>query len=287
MKFYPSKTHDVLNGKTFNPESITCLAMSNPHYPRVSFDPGIKVIEDSGAFQERDMKNRLTSSDALNRQLRHQDQIAKRSGHQFKFEAIVTYDMLIGVDEALIDGKRVKRRGNVESAKEAVSETIKSAEYYARNRKQIGTNIAFSCQGADPYQYAECAERIIKLMEPEDIFAFGGFCILGVHKKLLPQFVKTLQIVLPMLGDNGITRAHLLGICWAPAILAAEFEGLKHHISFSTDSSSFEVNSVMGRVWRDQKWHKTFSKEDKNKNYHPADLTISNIERFVKWLDTL
>lgn len=287
MRFYPSKTHNTLNKKPFFPEFITNTAMSNPHYPRVSFAPGVLVIEDSGAFQERDMLARLTPAAALDRQLAHRADIAERSHHDFQFEALVTYDMLVGVDEALVDGKRVKRRGTVDTAREAVAETIRSARYYATQRKRIATHIAFSCQGAEPSQYAECAEELIKLMEPGDIFAFGGFCILGKHKRLLPLFVDTLRAVLPMLQRHGVKRAHLLGICWAPALEAVERERAGYDIAFSTDSSSLEMNSIMGRVWRDRQWHKTHTKEDKGSTYHPVDLTMANIERFTTWLEQM
>jgi hypothetical protein len=263
--------------------------MSNPHYARVSFAPGVRVIEDSGAFQERDMKHRLSAADALARQLAHRKQIAERSQHPFQFEALVTYDMLVGVDEALVDGKRVKQRGTLETAREAVTETIASARYYATQRKRIGTNIAFSCQGAEPEQYAECAEALVPLMEAGDIFAFGGFCILGKHKRLLPKFVTSLRLVLPMLHARGIKRAHLLGVCWAPALEAAEREREKagYDVHFTTDSSSLEMNSIMGRVWRDRQWHRVYGKSDKGVNYHPVDLTLANIGRFTEWLKVL
>lgn len=287
MLFYPSKTHDVLNRKPFFPETMTQTAMANPHYARVTFAPGVKVIEDSGAFQERDMNQRLTAEAALNRQLTHRAQIAAKSGYDFQFEAVVTYDMLVGVDEALVEGKRVKQRGTFDTAREAVRETIASAEYYATQRKRISTNIAFSCQGAEPEQYAECAQELVSLMEAGDIFAFGGFCILGKHKRLLPKFVTSLRLVLPMLQAQGIKRAHLLGICWAPALEAAEKEGARYGVNFTTDSSSLEMNSIMGRVWYDGQWRKMYSKTDKDVNYHPADLTMTNIRRFTDWLKTL
>lgn len=287
MYFYPSKTHDVLNSKPFTPETLTHTAMSNPHYARVTFAPDVLVIEDSGAFQERDMKHRLTAEAALDRQLAHRAQIADKSNHGFQFEAIVTYDMLVGVDEALVDGKRVKQRGTVDTARVAVAETIASARYYAAQRKRIGTGIAFSCQGAEPEQYAECAQQLVRLMEAGDIFAFGGFCILGRHKRLLPKFIASLRLVLPMLQTQGVKRAHLLGICWAPALEAAERERAGYDITFTTDSSSLEMNSIMGRVWRDRQWHKTYSKEDKGVNYHPVDLTMANIERFAAWLKSM
>ena len=45
-------------------------------------------------------------------------------------EAVVTYDMLVGVDEALVGGKRKKVRAAEETAAPAVAETLRSARYY-------------------------------------------------------------------------------------------------------------------------------------------------------------
>jgi hypothetical protein len=129
--------------------------------------------------------------------------------------------------------------------------------------------------------------NVVRLMEAGDIFAFGGFCILGRHKRLLPKFIASLRLVLPMLQAQGVKRAHLLGICWAPALEVAERERAGYDITFTTDSSSLEMNSIMGRVWRDRQWHKTYSKEDKGVNYHPVDLTMANIERFTAWLKSM
>ena len=69
MIFYPSKTHDRLNGAPFPVEAINGRAMLNPHY-RATLAPGTRYIIDSGAFQERDMRNRLQPWTALDRQLR-------------------------------------------------------------------------------------------------------------------------------------------------------------------------------------------------------------------------
>ena len=110
MLFYPSKNNNRLNGAPFNPDQITGRAMVNPHY-RVLVAPNTRYLIDSGAFQERDMHRRLQPWAALDRQLRLEAQIELSGGPEHA-EAIVTYDMLDGVDEALHDGQRVKRRGD-------------------------------------------------------------------------------------------------------------------------------------------------------------------------------
>lgn len=241
------------------------------------------------------MLNRLHPGQALDRQLRHRDAIGKRSGHAFNFKGVVTYDMLVGVDEAIVDGVRVKRRGTPETAREAVKQTILSAEYYAANRGRIGCPIFFSAQGASPMQYALCAQKLVSLMQPQDTFAFGGFCILGMQRSLLPTFERTLDFVLPLLARNGHKRAHLLGICWAKALETAHRKAAPLGIEISTDSSSIEVNSIMGKIWTKEKWIKVWDKEHKEQangshvdgpdgSYHPVDLTMSNLKKFNDWI---
>lgn len=58
--FYPSKNHNFLNKLRFRPESVARRVMVNPHY-LVDLDvPDVDAWIDSGAFQERDMRARLT-----------------------------------------------------------------------------------------------------------------------------------------------------------------------------------------------------------------------------------
>src|SRR5687767_282083 len=114
MDFYPGKNNNALNALPFEPELVTGRVMVNPHYP-VDVLAGARYKIDSGAFQERDMLFRLQPWTALDRQLRMEAQI-EYSGHDGYAEDIVTYDMLAGVDEALIDGKRIKRRGTEQTA---------------------------------------------------------------------------------------------------------------------------------------------------------------------------
>jgi hypothetical protein len=188
VQFYPSKNNNRLNRMSFTPECMTGSVkrvMLNPHYP-VTTAKGTKKIFDSGAFQELDMKDRLTPKQALARQLSMNDLVRFRSeDYDNHAEAFITYDMLVGVDEALINGERVKRRGNEETARPAVAATLESACYYASQRQRIPGAIAFAAQGATPDQYInECVIPMFDLMQPGDWFAFGGFCIIGMQPSL-------------------------------------------------------------------------------------------------------
>jgi len=297
--FYPSKNHDRLNGLPFAPELITGTAMVNPHHRSVSVAEGTReVMIDSGAFQERDMLRRRAPAEALTRQVAMAQRLALWMATAPQF-VIVTYDMLIGVDEALVDGKRVKRRGTEQTAALAVEETIRSAAYYAANRPP-GIVLAFSAQGATVPQYLSCTAALLDLMHPGDMFAFGGFCIIGMQPSLKPQFVETVRQVLPQLRRRGIRRAHILGVCVHDALIAAAALGREHGVLLSTDSSSIEMNSIHGRVWdvahmrtgrRGSPWRQVFTKAEKKGsgpvNYHPCTLALENIRRFSAWSASL
>jgi hypothetical protein len=314
MYFYPSKNNNRLNRIPFTPECMTGSVkrvMLNPHYP-VTTAKGTKKIFDSGAFQELDMKDRLTPKQALARQLSMNDLVRFRSeDYDNHAEAFITYDMLVGVDEALIDVrtgepivapvelylkwgwkpeeiKRVKRRGSEELARPAVAATLESAAYYASQRQRIPGAIAFAAQGATPDQYVnECVIPMFDVMQPGDWFAFGGFCIIGMQPSLKPLFMETVSRVLPLLVKKGIARAHVLGVCVADMVKYAADQGRKHGVVMSTDSSSIEINSIMGKVWNDGKWMKVYEKEQKYVDYWPTPLAHENIKRFSEWSASL
>lgn len=321
MRFLPSRTHGKLNGRTFDPERICGGAMYNPHYRSLASAhnrfappalPGLEVeertdTEDSGAFQERDMLSRLTAEDALERQLAHEAQI-RTQVPGFRFGLVVTYDMLVGVDEALVTApngtqKRVKRRGTAETARGAVEETLKSAAVYHRLRDRVAGGIAYSAQGAEPERYLACVEELLALVRPgRDWLALGGFCILGMQHGLLPQFAEVVARAVPRAAAAGCVGVHVLGVAWHPALQILATACHEHGIIAQTDTSSLEQNGIFGKVWtapdpspKSRPWRKVYGPEAKickrdgilgdapPGRYHPADLALENIARFDAW----
>mgnify|MGYP006914140212 FL=1 len=288
MIFYPGKNNNALNTRPFAPESITDCAMVNPHY-RVDLAPGTRYIIDSGAFQERDMLARLQPWQALDRQLRLEAQI-EYGGHGGPAEAIVTYDMLVGVDEALVDGKRKKVRGTEESAAPAVAETLRSARYYATQVPRVRGAIAYAAQGATVAQYLACVDALLPLMRPGvDWLAFGGFCIIGRVPSLKPLFYAVLDAALPRCRAAGITRAHLLGVTVADAITVAAGAERRYGVALSTDSTGPEQCAVFGRGYTadGRQTELGLRKQDKFITYHPRDLAHDNIRTYTRWIETL
>lgn len=287
MQFYPSKNNDRLNRRPFAPETISGTAMVNPHY-RCRLAPGTRYIIDSGAFQERDMRARLQPWSALDRQLRLEAQI-EYTGHNGHAEAVVTYDMLDGVDEALTDEGRVKRRGTDDTASYAVQETIRSAHYYATQAHRIRGAIAYACQGVSTAQYVACAKALMPLIRPgRDWFAFGGFCIIGQVPSLKPVFYAALRAILPMLEARGVHRAHILGVTVSDAILEASRIAASYRVTLSTDSSGPERNAaIYGKEFVTTpprpRFVAKYTKADKFVNYHPADWAMEQIARYNDW----
>lgn len=288
MQFYPSKNNNRLNARPFAPERITGCAMVNPHY-RVELAPGTKYVIDSGAFQERDMLQRLQPWSAMRRQLQLEHQI-EYGTCGLPAEAIVTYDMLDGVDEALEGDDRVKRRGTDETASEAVYETLRSARYYKTKQALVRGAIAYACQGVSTAQYVACARELIPLIRPGiDWFSFGGLCITGIIRgRMLPVFESTLGAVVPMLAAAGIARAHILGVCIPDAIHIARKLEKTHGVLLSTDSRAPETSGcIYGRIYKDGRQRDYYTRDQKWVDYHPNELAHRNVRDYSEWMASL
>lgn len=285
MDFYPGKNNNELNTLPFSPESVAGRVMVNPHY-RVDLAPGTRYVIDSGAFQERDMLQRLQPWKAIERQLRLEAQI-EHGPCGIPAEAIVTYDMLVGVDEAIVNGKRVKTRGDEQSAAPAVFETLRSARYYKSREQDIRGAIAYAAQGATPDQYIGCVSELLPLMRPgRDWLALGGFCIIGRMPSLKKTFYAVLGAALPLCQAAGITRIHILGVTVADAITRAiEIRRAYPKITLSTDSTGPEMCAVYGRGYSKKgTQEKRYTKAQKGTDYTTATLAVENITDYHNWI---
>lgn len=282
--------------------------MVNPHY-KVTLHKNTQYFIDSGAFQERDIHSRLQPWSALDRQLRLETYISWNNGPDHA-AGIVTYDMLAGVDEAFVhkktgvevspdnilqipryalkDYKRIKKRGTPEKAQIAVNETIRSAKYYKSQEHRIAGSILYACQGATPDQYIACALEILPLLRKDrDIFAFGGFCIIGKVPSLKAVYYETLARLLPILKDYGINKAHVLGVTVSDAIARTIEMTKPYNIQFSTDSSSPEINAaIYGRSFceDDYIYKKRYERHEKYVEYIPCDLALESIKNYNNWI---
>lgn len=291
IDFYVSKNHDRLNGRPFTPEFISNHLCLNPMY-KTSIERPVHILTDSGAFQDVDSATRLSFSDALDRQLEYE----KRVGYVSEY--IVSYDRL--VDEQLIDGEKTKQRWGFDAAEEAVIETVAAARYLASKRRQLHPRkLILSSQGVTIEQYVRCAREIINTMETSDCFGFGGFCIIGQRRNSTTpdgctfpeQFVQIFEQVVPMLAASRVSRAHVFGVSYLPALRQIIPIAKRYGIALSIDTSSIEVNSVIeGKVWSDQgfktklgrKWKYTGPDPIPDGHWHPNVLAHENIARAIR-----
>jgi len=216
---------------------------------------GVQVIQDSGAFSDGPGQ-RLNFVDALKRQERH----AERYSYADQIEARASYDLLIDEmwDEAEGSSavyRRTKRRWTETQAELAVQETIAAARFLSQHRN--GLPCILSAQGVSPQQYRRCAEKIVPLMQENDVFGLGGWCITGKFPaQMQPVFRETLYSVIPFLGQEGIKRVHIWGVCFAPALGELLWLCDQHGVTLSTDSMGPSVRPAMGR-WGYGDWTDT------------------------------
>lgn len=282
IRFYVSKVNNKLNGKPSDWETITPYLCVNPLY-KVQIAEGfrgkVKLLCDSGAFQ--DVRGvRLSYDDALRRQLMYENRLDCGMFHR-----IVSYDHL--VDEQLDEnGKQIKRRVTEEEGWRYVRDTIDAAEYLDSQRWRLHERqLVLSCQGTTVEQYVSCAESVLAFARPGDCFGMGGFCIVGKNKSLQPQFYEISRRVLPMVVKAGLSDVHLFGVTASNVLREWLTISRGLPLNLSTDSSSMEVNSVMGKIYDEGVWRKTYEKHQKMVDYHPRDLAASNIRNAVSFLD--
>lgn len=286
--FYPSRVYSGRSDFRYQPERITKRIMLNPVYSVTALEFPFDSIIDSGAFQDIDKHTRLSPLQALDRQRRYREKVRKLFPG-FDFEAVCIYDQMIGVDECIIDGKKVKKRGTIETGKLAIQDTLYAAYEYKKYETEF-KRIVYIAQGITPEQYTEeCVRPLLQLMRPKiDYFGFGGFCIIGKQRKqMLPVFKETCDRVFPLLSKYGIHRAHLLGICLPEAIQIANTYAQKYDIVMSTDSSAPEVNAVaFGRTYTDDARSITVSGK-KWIDYNPIDLAHENVRKYNEWISNI
>lgn len=303
MDFYPSKNNDSLNRRPFHPELVGRV-MVNPRYPirrlkKVApwfcprcnfFHTFPRVRCDSGAFQDIG-KRRLEPRQALEAQLRFEEQLRWHlNDHSFHFETIFIYDDPAGVDEAIIDGIKIKVRGDEQSAAPAVEHTLEAARYYASQRRHILGRIGWVGQGIDADQYLSCVRAMLPYFQRGDLLAFGGFCIWGrMPKRMRETAHETISRIVNVARFRGIREFHLLGVMYAPAIQWAARLARKRRVRFSTDGSAPEQAACIGGRGYSAgcQIDLGYRKEHKYKEYHPCDLALSNIRAYHDWARSL
>lgn len=257
LLFYCGIGEQQWNHHPVSPGSLACISpvygntTQTRQVNRVRVPSLTHIIQDSGAFSDGPGQ-RLSFHEALKRQETH----AQRFGYADQIEARASYDLLIDEmwdEDGTCGGMtRTKRRWTETQADLAVQETIQAAAYLSRHRN--GLPCILSAQGVSPQQYRHCAEGILPSLHHGDLLGLGGWCITGkLPGQMLPVFRETMHLIIPFLGKEGITRVHIWGVCYAPALGELLWLCDQLGITLSTDSMGPQVRPTRGR-WGYAEW---------------------------------
>ncbi len=227
-----------MQGRRINLTGRRCFTAANKVGSRFLADevPEIVALLDSGAFSDSP-EGRLSPAAALARQLSWEEKASHFWGAPFRAEALVSYDRLI--DETWDEGYRVKRRFRERDAERAVAETVSAAAFLASRRAALAPRqLVLSAQGVSAAQYEACARAVLSHALPDDWLGLGGWCILGRTRSWLPVFWDAMWRVVPEAAARGVTRAHLFGCLWTPAVAGLLWLCDAHGIELSVDGSS-------------------------------------------------
>ena len=254
IDLYCGVNDTMWNHHPVNPGSLVCISPVYGSSARTKKENNIRipghslVFQDSGAFCDGPGE-RLSFSEALERQISHSEKYSYTN--QVSHRA--SYDLL--VDEKWEGKVRYKRRWSENDAWSAVKETIRAAEYMAKN--YTGNKI-LSAQGVTANQYLECAVRILEYFNPDsDIFGLGGWCIAGkMPLNIRPSFNATMIKIIPFLAKASVKKVHIWGVMditfLGPLLWLCDQHGLK----LSTDSSGPQVRPTRGE-WGYRGWRNT------------------------------
>lgn len=248
MIIFVSKTSDTLNGKPLLIENLSDYICLSPNYRSITLtNDTVKILLDSGAFQDRKKDTRLTFDNALIRQLKFETELNKISDY------IVAYD-LIDCYETTLEANKFIVNENLDCRKKVIM-----------------------TQGITNEDYLFCLNENLDMLDNNCILGLGGISKAATNNKLQAKIFNSINI----LNDSDIIHLHLFGI-GSIKLLRKIKQSLNTDIILSCDSATFEIQSVMGKILESNgKWVKKYTKSDKYVNYHPCNLSIKNITTAV------
>jgi len=262
---YVSKCNDKLNAKELNTEQISDYLCLNPIYKGVTIsNPHVKILMDSGAYQDREKNKRLSYDDALKRQLKLEEKI------EITVHRIAAYDFIDNIED-----------------------TIDANKFLVSKRKELEPRqLVLMVQGLTTREYIKCLIETLKIANPEDCIGFGGVAMAGRIGSVKTKLLDAFKIGLPLIYNSNIKNIHIFGVGSFSVLkeikeISEIFKLLNINsdkINISCDTSSFELRSTMGSVinLETEKWEKVYSKAEKYKDYHPCDLTQDNVKKGIQ-----
>ncbi len=244
-----SKTSNTMNRKPYDVENITPNICLNPMYKSVSTNGKCNVLMDSGAYQNEG--KRVTFQQALERQQNYESQLGYRAAY------IVAYDKI----------------GDKE-------ETMQANKFLLDCCLPEPQQKVLVVQGSTDKEYSDCLKELLELSKTKKfVLGFGGIAKAGVIGEIENRLYSAIFDNLSPFGS--VSHIHLFG-CFTERVLRF-FESMFPNKTVSCDTASLEIRSVHGNVFRNGKFVKTFSKEQKFKEYHPNVLAQDNIRRALNY----
>lgn len=265
LHIYMTKNNNTFNKKKMETEFICSRVCINPKYPGVRiYNPDAKIMIDSGAFQDRKNDDRISFEDALGRQLNLESKIGIIS------DRIVSYDYIENADETILANKFLS----------------------AKREELKPRKIVLMVQGSDEDEYLRCLGETLELAQPGDCIGFGGVARSSTNKKVRGKLLSVLPYAAKNAIEKGIKEIHFFGIAKISVIKEIKniIDGIKSEygetaeLDISFDSSTMEVMAIFGNVLcsEKEKFIKTYTKEQKFIDYHPCDLTHSNMKTMME-----
>lgn len=254
MRIFVSKTSNTLNKKIYDVENISNDICLNPMYKSVSISKECNILMDSGAFQNEE--RRVSFEESLKRQLLFGIRIGRPLGY------ISSYDK--------INDKK---------------ETMRANKFLIDENLEGGGVPVLITQGKNEFEYIECLKEIVQLSESRKfVLGFGGIAKSGIDKKLEKKLFGSIKSANRDFGN--IQHIHLFGV-FTNRILERTRSEVPSDINLSCDTASIEIRSVMGNVFEQGRWVKTFSRPQKYIDYDPNLLAKENVSRAIEYYNKL
>lgn len=251
MIVFVSKTSNTLNRSPYNIERITPYICLNPMYPSATTEFPCNVLMDSGAYQ--DEEERVTFQQALDRQQAYE----KKLGYEAKY--IVAYDKI---------GDR--------------EETMRANRFLLEQTLPYGQQKVLLVQGNTDEEYSQCLSGLLELSKSYSfVLGFGGIAKASINGIIKDRLY--CAVVDNLSKFENIKHIHLFGLLNKEII--DFFEHLLPKQLLSVDTAGIEIRSVMGNIFKDGKYIKAYTKEQKYKDYHPNILAQDNVRRVLSYYD--
>lgn len=217
IKFYVSKVSDTYSKQILNTELHSDYVCLNPNYNKLTIKRPVKILMDSGAFQDR--IKRRSFEEALERQLKFEKKLGLIS------DKIVAYDLIDDVEQ-----------------------TVAANIFLSQHRESLKPRtLVLMLQGKSREDYIRCFELMRPLLHEEDCIGFGGFAKSSNDWSNYTKLLHALADLLPEIRKTSVKKLHFFGIAKPKTLKLISDATKDFEVSF--DSSALELGAVRGKAF--------------------------------------